>query len=313
MDEHERGGGPSHERGFEPGGRRNRRLAVAAAVAGAGALGAGLATGFAFGTAHSSAALLNPSTPLFSTTTGGSTAAGGAGASSGASADGSSLDTTAVATAVDPGIVDITSTLASGHGVAMGTGMVVTSSGEVLTNNHVIEGASSISAQIDGSGPAYTVSVLGRDATHDVALLQIEGVSNLTTVTLGDSSSLAEGQAVAALGNAGGRGGTPAVSRGVVSMLDQTITASGTASGVTETLSGLIQVAAQIEPGDSGGPLVDSSGRVVGMTTAAATVGDRPSRTTNLAFAIPINAALAIVRQIESGIATSTVRIGPGS
>jgi S1-C subfamily serine protease len=221
--------------------------------------------------------------------------------SSSSSAFSGTLDAASIARNVDPAVVDITTTLANQGGQAAGTGMVITSSGEVLTNNHVIAGASRISVQIAGSGPTYSAKVLGTDKTDDIALLQIQGVSKLRTVSVGDSSRVVAGAAVLAIGNALGQGGTPAVSQGVVTALDQTITA-GDGSGTTETLSGLLQIRALIQPGDSGGPLVDASGKVIGMDAAAQVSGRfaQTSGSTN-AYAIPINAAMSVVKMIRAG------------
>src|SRR5207237_4389226 len=127
---------------------------------------------------------------------------------------GSSGATSSAVAQIDQAVVDVTSRLAGGEGSAAGTGMVITSSGEVLTNNHVIAGADTITAQIDGAGPVYTASVVGDDPVNDVALLQLQGVSGLPTVSVGDSSSLSVGQQVTAIGNALGQGGTPTMSQG---------------------------------------------------------------------------------------------------
>ena len=222
------------------------------------------------------------------------------------------LDASAIASRVDPGIVDITSNLVGQGGGAAGTGMVLTPSGEVLTNNHVIEDASSITVKIDGKGRSYTAKVLGTDATDDVALLQIQGVSGLATVSPGDSSKVTVGQPVLAIGNALDLQGPPTVTQGTVSALGRTITASG-GTGGSETLNGLIQTDAPISPGNSGGPLVDGSGHVIGITTAAATGGAQQSSTSsssNVGFAIPINSALAVTKQIESGHGGGSVQVG---
>ena len=180
------------------------------------------------------------------------------------------MTTSQVASKVDPGLVDVVSTLGYQSGAAAGTGMVLTSTGEVLTNNHVIDGATSIKATDVGNGRTYTAKVVGYDKSHDVAVLQLEGASGLQTVTL-SSSSPQTGQKVVALGNAGGKGGTPSVATGTVTGLDQSITASDESSGTAEQLTGLIGHNAGIQPGDSGGPLVNSYGQVVGMDTAAST------------------------------------------
>jgi S1-C subfamily serine protease len=222
------------------------------------------------------------------------------------------LDASAIASRVDPGIVDITSNLAGRGGGAAGTGMVLTSSGEVLTNNHVIEDSSSVTVKIDGRGRSYTAKVLGTDATDDVALLQVQGVSGLATVTPGDSSKVAVGNPVLAIGNALDLQGPPTVTQGTVSALGRTITASG-GSGGSETLNGLIQTDAPISPGNSGGPLVDGSSHVIGITTAAATNGSAESSSdsaSNVGFAIPINTALTIVKQIEAGKGGGNVQVG---
>src|SRR5216684_6537950 len=170
-----------------------------------------------------------------------------------ANAFGSTTLTTAqIASKVDPGLVDVVSTLGYQNGKAAGTGMVLTSTGEVLTNNHVIDGATSIKVTDVGNGRTYTVKVVGYDKSRDVAVLQLQGASGLQTVTL-SSSSPQTGQKVVALGNAGGKGGTPSVATGTVNSLGQTITASDQSSGNAEQLTGLIGTNAAIQPGDSGG------------------------------------------------------------
>ena len=224
----------------------------------------------------------------------------GAGSSS-SSASSSTLDAAAIAAVVDPAVVDINTTLADGSGSAAGTGVVITSSGEILTNNHVIQGASSIRVQVAGTGATYTATVVGTDRADDIALLRLQGASNLKIISVGDSSKVAAGDAVVAIGNALGQGGTPAVSQGVIAGLNQTITADD-GSGNAETLTGLLQVQALIQPGDSGGPLVDTSGKVIGIDTAAQVSGRfRQAANSTNGYAIPINAAISIARQIESG------------
>jgi S1-C subfamily serine protease len=213
-----------------------------------------------------------------------------------------------VAAKVDPAVVDINTTLAYQNGSAAGTGMIITPSGEVLTNNHVIEGATKITVQIDGKGPAYSARVIGFDKTDDVALLQMEGVSGLKTVQLGDSSKVAVGDSIVAIGNALNLPGPPSVAQGSVTAIDQSIQVSGN-DGTTENLSGLIQTDAQLQQGDSGGPLANSSGQVVGIDTAAS-VGRRFSSGSATGFAIPINKAKAIADQMSAGQSTANVHIG---
>jgi S1-C subfamily serine protease len=232
------------------------------------------------------------------------------GSSGGASSGTGSLNASALAAKVDPGIVDVVSNLTYSDAKAEGTGMVISSSGLVLTNNHVIDEATSVTATLVTTGKTYTARVVGYDSTDDVALLQLVGASGLPTVTLSDSSKAKVGEAVLALGNAGGQGGLPSTAQGTIQALDQSIKASDSGDGTTEQLHGMIETNAPIQEGDSGGPLVNSDGAVVGMDTAANTAGYGPSATATTGFAIPINSALTIASQISSGKATSTVHIG---
>jgi len=214
---------------------------------------------------------------------------------------------------VNPAVVDIFTTIDTGSstGEAAGTGMILTADGEVLTNNHVIDGATAIRVEIVGTGETHSAKVLGYDVVDDVALLKIDGVSGLETIDTADASTVQIGDSIFAIGNAGGRGGTPAASSGSVTALDQKVTAGDSGSGDSETLHGMIQISAPIEPGDSGGPLVDSDGRIIGMNTAAAQndsfFGGGGSTT---AFAIPIEKALQVVDQIRNGQNSDTVHVG---
>src|SRR6202042_3939017 len=165
-------------------------------------------------------------------------------------------------------------------------------------------------AQVVTSGKTYTAKIIGYDSTDDVALLQLVGASNLKTATLSDSSKVKVGEAVLALGNAGGRGGLPSTAQGTVQALNQSIEASDSGAGTTEKLHGMIETNAPIQEGDSGGPLVNGSGAVVGMDTAANSSGYGPDSTATTGFAIPINSALSIANEISSGKASSTVHIG---
>jgi S1-C subfamily serine protease len=234
------------------------------------------------------------------------------GSNSGSTNTGSgSLNASALAAKVDPGIVDVDSNLKYSGAAAEGTGMVLSSTGLVLTNNHVIDQATSVSATIVTSGKKYTAKVLGYDSTDDVALLQLVGASGLKTVTLSDSSKAKVGDAVLALGNAGGKGGLPSTAQGTIQALNQSIQASDSGAGTTEKLHGMIQTNTPIEEGDSGGPLVNGSGEVVGMDTAANSnsgFGGYSAATTG--FAIPINTAMTIANQISSGKASANVHIG---
>jgi S1-C subfamily serine protease len=218
-----------------------------------------------------------------------------------------------VAAKVTPGIVDINTQLSYQGAAAAGTGMVLTASGEILTNNHVINGATTISVTIPSTGRTYSATVIGTAPTLDVAVIQLKGASGLKTIPLGNSDSVAVGDSVVALGNAGGAGGAPSVVAGTVQAVGQTITASDQGSNANaETLNGLIETNAPIAAGDSGGPLANSNGQVIGMDTAAS-VSRRFNNGATAAFSIPINSALSVAQQIESGKATSTIHIGlPG-
>ena len=238
------------------------------------------------------------------------------GSSSGAptgNAAAASGTTNSIAAQVAPGLVDINTTTAD-IGLGAGTGMVVTSAGEVITNNHVIDGATRITATDIGNGRTYTARVVGYDRKRDVAVLMLEGASGLKTVPLGDSSTVNVGASVVTVGNAGGVGGTPTAAAGSVSALDQAITAADDGTASAERLTGLIEVNGQLQPGDSGGPLVDASGNVVGMDTAASSNFSFQSSAGNSnGFAIPINEVLTVARQIVAGQASSTVHIGPSA
>ena len=211
---------------------------------------------------------------------------------------------------VDRGLVDIASSfrLAGARGAA--TGMVIDARGLVLTNNHVIDGASAITATSVSSGKTYTATVLGYDRHRDVAVLQLRGASGLPVVPLGSSSALAVGARVAAVGNAHGSGGTPKVARGVVTGLDSAIVAGDAGGAHLERLTGMIRTDAGIVPGDSGGPLVNASGLVVGMSTASS-AGTGPPQRAVTGFAIPIDTAMSVARAIVAGRGGGGVHVGP--
>ena len=219
----------------------------------------------------------------------------------------------AIAARVDPGLVNIDVSNASTGTAGQATGMVLTPTGVVLTNNHVIQGATSIRATDVGSGRTYGASVVGYDRSGDVAVIQLHAANGLQTVPLGDSSTVSVGAPVTALGNAGGGGGTPRRAAGAVTALGQGITASDIGGGNAERLAGLIQTNAAVVPGDSGGPLVNDAAQVIGMDAAASTGNTSyvAQPTAAQAFAIPLDSALAIARQIEAGAGSATVHIGP--
>ncbi len=203
------------------------------------------------------------------------------------------------------GVVLIDTVLPYQDAQAAGTGMVLTASGQVLTNYHVVEGAGTITVTVAATGQSYPATVVGTDPTDDVALLQLTGASGLTTVKADDDQAQV-GDAVTAVGNAGGTG-TLTAADGTISSLTSSVTAASEGSSGSETLASMIETTADVVSGDSGGPLFDAEGEVVGIDTAASTGSEIDG------YAIPIARALGIVDQIRSGAETSTVRIGPAA
>ncbi|MGD8193720.1 S1C family serine protease [Herbiconiux sp. P18] len=231
------------------------------------------------------------------------------GSGSGSTGTRTSTQSSAVAAsaAQTAGVVTIVSDLSYQGAQSAGTGIILSSDGMILTNNHVIEGSTSIEVTVESTGASYTATVVGTDATHDIAVLQLSDASGLTTASLDESDSVAVGDAVTAVGNAEGTGDLVAAS-GTVTALEQTITTQSEYGVSGETLNGLIQVDARIVSGDSGGPLVDAEGEVVGIDTAASSGSAQVT-----GFAIPISDALDIVAQIEAGADTQYIEIGyPG-
>ncbi len=291
---------------------------VAAGVV--GLLVAAVAGGFAgyalTGSHRTTTASSPPSTP--STGGGVSPGAGGGfpfGGGSGSTAPTGSgsgpSDAAAIASRVDPGLVDINTIVDYGQAQAAGTGMVLTADGEVLTNNHVIDGATSISVTDVGNGKTYSATVLGYSVGSDVAVLQLAGASGLQTVTTA-STAASVGEQVVGIGNAGGSGGTPSYAGGTVTATDQSITASDELTGTDEQLTDMIETNADIQAGDSGGPLVNDSGQVIGMDTAGSSSGSFQfaGQAEGTGYAIPVATATSLASQIVAGKASSTVHIG---
>lgn len=209
---------------------------------------------------------------------------------------------------VGPQIVNIDTQLGYQSAVGAGTGIVIDPNGVVLTNNHVIAGATQITARSIGTGQSYPVEVIGYDRTEDIAVLQLGGAGGLPAANIGDSNTVAVGDPIVSLGNAGGAGGTPSAVAGNVVALNQTVSASDSLTGSTETLDGLIQVDSGIRPGDSGGPTVNTANQVIGINTAAS---ENYHLGRGQGFVIPINQAMAIAGQIRSGAGGPTVHVGP--
>jgi len=222
----------------------------------------------------------------------------------------SASQVSAIASAVTPGMVDITITLSDPQMRGDGTGIVLSAEGEVLTNNHVIDGATTITVTDLGNGQRYQGSVAGYDRSLDIAVVTLTGAIGLPTIRLGDSSRLKIGEGVVALGNAQGRGGAPSAAAGSLVALDRRVIAEDKGGGNPERLSGLIGVDAAVQPGDSGGPLADAAGQTIGITTAG---NEHPKRFWGAcrAYAIPIRQALWVATQVMSGKPSAGVHIGP--
>jgi S1-C subfamily serine protease len=211
---------------------------------------------------------------------------------------GSDIDGPAVAKQIDLSVVDIVTRTPGGSGA--GTGVVISADGDVITNNHVIEGATEIQVTSVTTGAIFPGTVVGTDPVNDVAVVHLVGATKLTVAPIGDSDAVKIGDAVAAIGNAGGQGGEPDVAEGNVIALHQTITAADLDGSNSRTLTDLIQVDANAQPGDSGGPLVSAKAEVIGIDVAgSAPRGRRPSAT-HEGYAIPINRAMAIAKQIQA-------------
>ena len=222
---------------------------------------------------------------------------------------GTSASVTAVLKKVEPSLVIINTTLQYSSEQAAGTGMVLNSSGLVLTNNHVIENATKISATSVATGKTYPARVVGYDVTGDVAEIQLQGASGLDPITPANPATVKTGTSVVAMGNAEGQNQiVPAT--GEVTGLNQTITASDQGGSVTsETLHGMIQTNANIVAGDSGGPLANLAGQVIGMDTAGNDV-TTPGQQSAAGYAIPVKTATAVASQISAGHASSTIVVG---
>jgi S1-C subfamily serine protease len=282
--------------------RRVGLLSYVAVALVAGALGAGSVVALYHPAANSSAApsaqpsarapVPLPSTAVPMPSSGGTGTAGGS------------------LTKVGQGIVIINTTLQYSSERAAGTGMVINAArGLVLTNNHVIENSTKITATVAATGKNFQARVVGYDVTGDIALIQLQHPSGLHQIPLGDSSKVKVGDAVTALGNAEGRSAiVPAAGR--ITGVNRTITASDQGGVVTsETLHGMFQTDAGVVSGDSGGPLVNAAGEVIGMDTAGNDVRF-PDQQSAAGFAIPIKTALSVAREIAAGHASSTISIG---
>jgi S1-C subfamily serine protease len=201
------------------------------------------------------------------------------------------------------GVVIVNTDLALEQASAAGTGIVLTRDGQVMTNNHVIAGATTIKVTIPATHRTYTADVMGYDVVDDLALLKLEGASNLATATIGNSAKLKVGQAARAVGNARGAGKL-IVTKGKVVGLNRTISVQQE-DGTLSRLANLVATTAKLVPGDSGGPLIDANGKVIGVDAAGSANGSSA-----VGYAIAINKAMAITKQIVASRASQLVHIG---
>jgi S1-C subfamily serine protease len=215
-------------------------------------------------------------------------------------------DIQAILARVEPAVVSIDSQSSGGGSLggdfveAAGSGMILTPDGEILTNNHVVAGATSVTVSLFGQTKTLPAHVVGTDPDDDLALVQIDHASDLPTVTLGDSSQTRVGDTVLAIGNALALAGGPSVTEGIVSAENRSLSAQDD-SGQAENLTGLLQTDAAINPGNSGGPLVNSQAQVVGMNTAVASSSTGNAPTENIGFAITVDSVRPLLAQLRKG------------
>ncbi|HUZ10678.1 MAG TPA: trypsin-like peptidase domain-containing protein [Acidimicrobiales bacterium] len=217
-------------------------------------------------------------------------------------------DVQSVLSRVEPAVVSIDTTAFSeatgssgGQVQGAGTGMILSPTGEVLTNDHVVAGATVVTVTLFGQTRALAAHVIGTDPSQDLALVQIDNASGLPTVQLGDSTTVQVGDDVLAIGNALALAGGPTVTQGIVSAKGRSLSARSEVTGRTEMLNGLLQTDAAINPGNSGGPLVDSRAQVVGMNTAVAESGQGNAPAQAIGFAIAIDSIKPVLAQLASG------------
>jgi S1-C subfamily serine protease len=212
---------------------------------------------------------------------------------------------TAATAAQKVGIVTINTTLDyDPNEQAAGTGMILTSNGYILTNNHVIESSTSISVTVESTDKTYTATVVGTNKTADVAVLKLTDASGLTPVTFDSTEKVTVGQSIYSVGNAEGTGNL-VTAVGTVGAVNQSLSIGSDQSDTPENLTGLIQLNSDVVSGDSGGPLFDKSGHVIGIVTAASS-----GSSTVTGYAINIAQVLKVAKAIEAGSASSDIVIG---
>ncbi|MEU9452288.1 trypsin-like peptidase domain-containing protein [Streptomyces sp. NPDC048277] len=238
-------------------------------------------------------------------------------------------DVATIAAAVSPSVVEVNATLS--NGTSTGSGVIITSNGEIVTNNHVISGAQSIKVTTS-AGKSYTAKVVGTDSAKDLALLKLEGASGLTPATLGNSDGVQVGDTVVAIGSPEGLTGT--VTSGIVSALNRDVTVSTDESqsqqsqgsggsgqwpfsfggqqfngdtGSSTTTYKAIQTDASLNPGNSGGALIDAGGNIIGINSAMYSASSSSSSSSSdagsvgLGFAIPINTVKSDLAKLRAG------------
>jgi S1-C subfamily serine protease len=268
--------------------RRSRRTGSVIAAA---LLAATLASG---STAIVVVGLTGGAAPAAAPTTG--AAATPNAAVTGASTGVEATDLTGVVAAATPSVVTITSETQARNGFSpfsvpatgVGSGVVLTADGYILTNAHVVADSSSLTVQLE-DGTEYAATVVDANTAKDLALIKVKA-TGLTPARIGDSTRLEVGQTAIAIGSPLGTF-TETVTKGIISAVDRTITVNDEATGRPTTLTGLIQTDAAINPGNSGGPLLDASGAVIGINSAVSTNAQ------GLGFAIPIDAATSFIAQ----------------
>jgi putative serine protease PepD len=208
---------------------------------------------------------------------------------------GTRLNVAGIVAKVAPSVVSIRSTITQGPFTedAAGTGVIISSDGEIMTNAHVVDTATSVKVTLAGETQARDAQVVGTDPANDLALLKIANVSGLPAATLGKSGDVRVGDDVVAIGNALALRGGPTVTRGIVSGLDRSLDTQAS------TMTGLIQTDASISSGNSGGPLVDATGKVIGINSAVAASGGGTAAE-NIGFAIAIDNAKPVIDRLRN-------------
>jgi S1-C subfamily serine protease len=254
--------------------------------------------------------------------------ASGSGSTKSAQTSAGTIDVAGVAETVAPSVVTVSATVGRGQfgGEAVGTGVIVSADGEILTNAHVVAGAQDVRVRLAGNTEPVEAAIVASDPGNDLALLRVDIDADLPAVTIADPASIRIGDPVVAIGFALDLDGDPSVTLGIVSALDRTLTISD-----TESLDGLIQTDAAISSGNSGGPLVNAAGQLVGINTAVAE-SDIQTAATNVGFAIgaeEINEVLPLLRdggervpgflgvsltdRVDGGLGALVADITPGS